>query len=377
MCEQLHGKAAVVSVPVIGDRQTITRVRRRRVAELIARTAGPVQPRRPIVGAGEGDRGVLEQLRRYGELALAVRPPASLPGRPLRVAMLGKPLQQLAEHAIRRGVLVDDDVMRREVVQRFRRPLALRKVRDQLTREGHVARLIAERAYGGQIEETRFRFAPAAFDVPLQRVACRPMPIQVIVGFRQAQRDQLALVALRGARERLEGGARLRPPPRGEQLFRAGQLTGEPIGRHQGRRLETLEPLLRVGRFRAQRKVVVDAAVRLQRVLGVPRCFLGASEREKDLFRITDLVVAEAFEKVFGAIRVVARDRDVPKQQRRAFSQVALGLARKQRGERRIGLVKARQPFERHGSVVVRVRLERRARQISRADQWQPGGEIS
>jgi hypothetical protein len=56
------------------------------------------------------------------------------------------------------------------------------------------------------------------------------MAIEVIVTFRDSQRDQVLGIAVHGLGDRLEPGARLRPSPRLEQTLRATLCACHEIG---------------------------------------------------------------------------------------------------------------------------------------------------
>src|SRR4029434_2159226 len=95
-------------------------------AEPVVRASGPVQPCRTSVGTWKCGSTAFERLCRIDKLVILVGPPADLPCRPLGVPAVRKATKQFAEDAVGRRIIIDDDVVRGEIVERFGRPRAVR-----------------------------------------------------------------------------------------------------------------------------------------------------------------------------------------------------------------------------------------------------------
>jgi hypothetical protein len=87
------------------------------------------------------------------------------------VAALRITAQQVAEYPVGGRVVVSDDVVRSEVVERFLGPFAVREVGDQTPGERDIRRLVAERTCRGEVEEARFSLPGTAVEERTQRVA--------------------------------------------------------------------------------------------------------------------------------------------------------------------------------------------------------------
>ncbi len=112
--EQRRRETSVVRVAVIGDDEAIALVCRRRVVQLIARTAGPVEPRWTIVGAWKSRGRSLEEGDSFSEALTAIRRPPCFPRCALGIPMLRESLRQLAEGQIGLVILIDNEIVRGE-----------------------------------------------------------------------------------------------------------------------------------------------------------------------------------------------------------------------------------------------------------------------
>src|SRR5262249_56190010 len=99
-------------------------------------------------GGGAGERGgrAFEHAQRFGVVAGCVGVPAVLPGGALGVRARREPLVQLLERLGREVVLVREDVVRAEVVERLARPAAVRERVDQRTRQPRALVDVAQAA---------------------------------------------------------------------------------------------------------------------------------------------------------------------------------------------------------------------------------------
>ncbi len=108
---------------------------------------------------------------------------------------IGEPLEQLLERLGREVVLVGDDVVRAEVVQRFAGPTAVGKGGQQGPGQGEGLVLQSETPQRAQIEEPRFRLPRRLFEIGLHAVARRGVALEEVVAFGDAQVDDLSIVA--------------------------------------------------------------------------------------------------------------------------------------------------------------------------------------
>ncbi len=271
---------AVVRVQVVGDDDAVEPIGGRPVAELLARAGGPVDPGRAVVGSRKRGGRALERVRAVRPLPRAVRGPADLPLRALRVAALREQLRELAEGLVGAVVLILEDVVRGEVVQRLLGPRVAWKRAHQRVGEADVLGVVAQLTHGAQVEELRFRAAARRARPGRQLIARALIPAQVVVGFGEAQRNELLVVA-RGCRlHQREAVARLRVALRAEQPLGAAQF--QLVAR--GSRLDRL-PRVERGNLRgrgrrqiAERILVVDVRVGLGRAPGISRRLPGARQ---------------------------------------------------------------------------------------------------
>ena len=302
------GEASVVRVEIVGAHQLEAGVGPGRLVDLGVGATGPVQPARTVVGAREVDRGLIEDRGGALEVAGAILPPAEAPRRAGAVLALREPLEIIGEHGPRGRIVVGDDVVRGQVVQRLFRPRARLEVGCQRAGRRHVAGVIAERARRGEVEEARLGFPLGARQVRLQRGDGLPVPAEIVVALGDAQGDQLALVAA-ARRQRLERGLGVGVTARGEELLGTSQLA-RVIGGRRGAEGDHLRP--RVGRDVAHRIAVVEVAVDLERPLAV------AAGRQRP---------RQSEQHGVGLLRLVLRQRLV---ERRGGREVA-GLLRRHR----------------------------------------------
>src|SRR5699024_7845523 len=106
--------------------------------ELPVRSPGPIEVRRTVIGPWKRRGGALEQANRLGVMTLPVVPPPGLPGGPFGPRASGKLFVQLREDARRAFVVVLEDVVRAEIVQRFLGPRAVGELGDERARARHV-----------------------------------------------------------------------------------------------------------------------------------------------------------------------------------------------------------------------------------------------
>jgi hypothetical protein len=201
--------------------------------------------------------------------------------------------------------------------------------------------------------------------------------IEVVIRFCEPQRNQLAVVALRGARQRVERRARLRPASCGKQLLRPRELALVPIRGNQVGGLEPFNCRLRVDRLAAHRIVVVDPPIGLERMIAMRDRLLGTCEGEEDCLRREDFLFAEILEKILGACRGAVPDQDLCEPQRASFPEIALRLADGELRQDGVGFREARQAGQRHAHVVVGVGGKRRRRELLRAHERQSRGELT
>ena len=154
------------------------------------------------------------------------------------------------------------------------------------------------------------------------------MAIQVVVALRQPQRDELPVVALRDPCQRLEAGTRLRPSPRGEETLRARQLAREAVGHDQRRRLQPLDAILRDVGLRAQREVVVDAAVGLKRVVLVTDRLFGRPSLRNTSSGTLSFASLSSSSRSSARLTVATRERDIGQPQRQQLVGDILRAAR-------------------------------------------------
>ena len=92
-------------------------------------------------------------------------------------------------------VLVGDDVVRAEVVERLVGPGAVRELRDERARQRDRLLVIAQAAKRAQIEELRFGLARRAFEIRPHAVARGGVTFEEVVALGDAEIDDLAIVA--------------------------------------------------------------------------------------------------------------------------------------------------------------------------------------
>src|SRR4030095_11254657 len=101
---------------------------------------------------------------------------------------------RFAERLGREIVLVFEDVVRAEIVQRLFGPRAVGKIGHQLTGERYELVRSAELAHRAEIEEPRFGSPRRGIEIWLQPVAGRGVPLEEVLAFRNPQVDQFAVV---------------------------------------------------------------------------------------------------------------------------------------------------------------------------------------
>jgi hypothetical protein len=222
-----------------------------------------------------------------------------------------KPSQQFAEDGISVIVAVDDDVVRRQVIERFRRPLGVGMVLDKLPRQRDVGVGLARATNRCEIEVACLGLTAGSLDVRLKKLPRLAEAIEVIGAFSKPQRDQFFIVTAGDTKKRVEAGARLCPAPAIEKQLRPGQLALKLIGRDERNCFDTGDSILRIHRLCAERVLVVHTAVRLERVLDMATRFFGPSERDQHVFGTTQLAVAQVLEQIFRAAGIAALQRNV------------------------------------------------------------------
>ena len=227
--EVLQRQAAVVAVQVVSRDQRISRLCERRLVQPAMRAPAPVQPRRPVIGAREMGRRRFEHPDRLRVRSVLVRPPADLPCRALRVVTGRILLVHLAESRIRGLVVVADDVVARQVVERFFRPALVGELGDDPADRARVFGIVAELARRDGVEEQRFALPRRLVDVWPDAVARVALALQVVVAFGEPQVDQLAIVDRGGAPQRFVQRARLRIALRAEEALGAADFELVPV----------------------------------------------------------------------------------------------------------------------------------------------------
>ena len=373
--QNLRGQPSVVAVLIVGHDEPVTSVGGDRVVETIAGTPGPVEPGRPGVGARRHRRGGLERRGRIAELAGAIGPPAHFPRRALGVAAAREQAQQLAEDLVRVVVVVAGDEVRGQAVQRFLSPRAARKIAGQLPGLPLVPAAIAQRLGGEERDVARFRGAGFAVEKRPKRLASLAAVAEVVVRRRDAQRHQLALVRVDGIERRI---GRLGVGPA------LGAV--EPLGARQAA-LERLRGILGIPQasdghrrhrgLRAQRVVVVETAIRFERVDAVSGRLLDASAHHPHVFRVRQLVGRQRRQRGFDALRRAARQRRLGQLKRREFLQRTFQRSRGQQRQRGHRLVVAAEADLRDAAVIGGVVDEVRISDVRRRDQRKPGRVIA
>ena len=136
------GEAAVIRVRVVGVDQPHARIGLLRAApSFVVRARRPVEERTGgSPSAGKPTRRALEDAHGLGVVAGRVRRPAVLPRRALGARAAREPFVQLLERLRRQVVLVGDDVVGAEVVERLLGPRAVGKIGDERARQRDVLR---------------------------------------------------------------------------------------------------------------------------------------------------------------------------------------------------------------------------------------------
>ena len=304
------------------------------------RAPRPVEPRRTIVGAREGRRGAFEHANGLGVPGVPVRPPADLPRRALRVVPGRELLVHLAERPLRAVVVALQDVVGREVVQRFLGPALLRELGDDAPDDAEVFVVAAEVARRDRVEEERFALARALVEIRPDPVAGVARALQEVVALGEAQLDDLAVVVPRRLAQAFERRARLRVTLGAEQPLGASQLQPEAVraGRDRGDR-QALELAARERRQVAEREFVDQARVRLGRLVGVADRPGGAAEAHQHVVGRGRLGLRELLVDPHRGAEIVERLVALGLAQRGRLEQVA---DRGFRGERLKGLARVR-----------------------------------
>ncbi len=137
---------------------------------------------------------------------------------------VGKLFEQLAERVGGQVVLIREDVLRPEVVQRLVGPRAVREIRDERSRQPDSLIRIPKPAQSAEIEEPRFRATRRLIEIRPRAVAGRGVLLQEVIAFGYSQIDDLAIVTADLRLQGLERRARLRVAPGAEQSQRAPEI---------------------------------------------------------------------------------------------------------------------------------------------------------
>src|SRR5207248_2830508 len=132
---------------------------------------------------------------------------------------------------------------------------------DERSRESDIRIRLAERARRAEMEEARLRLAGRVRLIRPKGVARRPIAVQEVVALRDAERDELLLVARRLAIEPFEAVARDLISSRAEQPLGAAELQLKSIRRQQHRRLEPIQLRPRELSLGGQRELEIQAAI--------------------------------------------------------------------------------------------------------------------
>ena len=290
-----------------------------------------------------------------------IRPPADLPRGALRVMPGRKLLVDLAEGLVCLFVVVLQDVMRREVVQRFFRPALRRKLVHGAANDPEILVVIAELARGDGVEEERFTLPRRVLDVRAHEIACGARVLEIVLALAEPQLHELPIVGVsRGRTQRLEDGLRLRVPPRGEKALAASdfELVAVRAGSDRSDR-QVRELVACHWRQIAEREFVHDARERFGRLLLIAGRLRCAAEPHQHIVGSGRLQSREPVVHGHRGSGIVQRFVGVRLAHRRGFREIADGLARRERLKRPARVGGASKPELREPLVVLGVKAER------------------
>jgi hypothetical protein len=322
--EGSRGFAAVVRVAVVGDHAAIRGDGVFVRADRLVRAGRPVQPRRTIVRAAQRRRRRLEQADRLAWVAALVRPPPRAPGRAIGEGARGKRREHAREHVRRRRVVVGEDVVRPEIVQRRLGQRRAGMILDEPPHRRDVLVVPLQTAQRGEIGNLGLVVrAWRLGKIRPQRVARRGKTAQADVALRQTQVQLPAIVAGGAASKRLERLARVRVTSRGEQHLRALRLERVAIGNPV-----TAEPrqrdvrILRLGR---QRQLVVDLRIGRARGALVARALGRLAQTLVGQRRARNALLRQRVVRRHGIDPVAGDHRRIGQQPQRGLAQRAAG----------------------------------------------------
>ena len=205
--DMLPRQPAVVRVAVVVEDQAEARLRVSARAELAVRPRRPVQERRPVIGAGKRRGRALEHLDRVGVVAASGNSTSRISTPRARRANRWETSRTAPRTSRPHRVLVGQDVVRAEIVERFFRPGICREIGDERARLRDVLVVLAELAQRGEMEEPRFRLARrASRDTGSTPSRAASIALQIEVALGDAQIGELAIVAARQLLDLLERG---------------------------------------------------------------------------------------------------------------------------------------------------------------------------
>jgi hypothetical protein len=321
----------------------------------------------------------LEDLDRVGVALLAVRRPAQLPPGALGVLPTGEPLDDLCKHRERSLVVVHQDVVRGEIVERVLAPRAVGEIGDQLPRPRLVLAVAPESAQRRQVEVPRLGPARRFVEIRRQPVDRRAILLLEVVALGQAEVDQFARIARRQALDRRKLLARRPVGACRKQLLAARQVELEHLGNPRGIELHArvVHDRAHVTDTLARRMLVVEPA--RQR-----RCGIALARRHRHPRGVGQHLVARPRADVQRVLQCAQRVAGPPLRlvhQRRLHRHVLRqGRALCQAAGLVVGVERLVVPCEaREGAAAMepRVRRERRGGQGGRVDQAQRRGRVA
>ena len=131
---------------------------------------------------------------------------------------------QLAKGLVGAGIVVDEDVVRRQVVERFFGPRVLGELLHQRLGQPHVLGVLAQLACGGEVEEAGLGPPGRAVEPGTQGGAGTVEALEIVVALGQTKRHQLVVIRGGHRQQGLERVARLCVAARGKQPLRAFEL---------------------------------------------------------------------------------------------------------------------------------------------------------
>ena len=279
---------AVVRVAVVAEDEPHPRFRVGGGLQLSVGPGGPVDEERTVVGARERTSGLLEDAHGVRVVAVLVAPPPGLPCGALGALACREHLIQLPEDLCRLLVVVLENVVGAEIVERLLGPRAVGIIAGERVRLCEELVGAAEAPERAQREEARLRLTGAAIEPRPDTVERRLVPLQEEIGFGDAQIRQLAIVARRFRLQRRECRARVRVPARAVQLRGPPEIGFVSLTHDQiPQRVE----LCRRGHRRVRERVlVVDPDERVRGLSSIARGPGGLCLLEKDLIADGQLV---------------------------------------------------------------------------------------